>query len=164
EVRLPPLREREGDVLLLARRFLERAVGPRPVLGDATADLIRAYRWPGNVRELKNAMERASIFARGLAEVEPRHLPAEVRGPVPASIEPLAREGRLLGALDHPRIVRALSEVEVENDVAFYAMEFVAGRDLRALLRSEGPLAPARAVAIAADILEALAFAHDRGV
>ncbi len=67
-VRVPPLRERGGDVALLARAFVERLsrkVG-RPVL-PLDAESIRrleAYEWPGNVRELHNVIERAVITAR----------------------------------------------------------------------------------------------------
>ena len=66
---LPPLRERGGDVLLLARHFLNHfcAKKGRPPLGlspDARRVLV-AYAWPGNVRELENFMERLSILVDG---------------------------------------------------------------------------------------------------
>jgi two-component system, NtrC family, response regulator HydG len=67
ELRLPPLREREGDVELLARHFLRHYAAEygRPVTGLApeTLDRLRAYSWPGNVRELQHAIERAVILA-----------------------------------------------------------------------------------------------------
>ncbi|MGA9115760.1 MAG: sigma-54 dependent transcriptional regulator, partial [Bacteroidota bacterium] len=68
-VHLPPLREREGDVLLLAdmilaemnarfrKNFREFAPGTR--------ELLAAYRWPGNVRELRNVLERAVLLKEG---------------------------------------------------------------------------------------------------
>src|SRR5262245_28672276 len=64
---LPPLREREGDILLLAKHFAERARagygrGPVTMTGDAEAALT-AYWWPGNVRELSNIIERAVVLA-----------------------------------------------------------------------------------------------------
>ena len=68
-IAVPPLRERGGDVELLAAKFIERycaRIG-RPRL-ELTADCLRrlrAYHWPGNVRELENVMERAVIIARG---------------------------------------------------------------------------------------------------
>ena len=66
-LRIPPLRERGGDVVLLARHFLDAAArrygsGPRTLSRDAEA-AIQAHRWPGNVRELANAMERAVLFS-----------------------------------------------------------------------------------------------------
>ena len=68
-LRVPPLRERGRDVMLLARRILERIateVG-RPGLrlaGDAERAL-EAYHWPGNVRELRNVLERAALLTGG---------------------------------------------------------------------------------------------------
>ena len=68
-VRLPPLREREGDLGLLIEFFLKRASGQmnkkiRGVETNAMRMLTR-YRWPGNIRELENAMERAVLLAEG---------------------------------------------------------------------------------------------------
>jgi DNA-binding NtrC family response regulator len=64
---LPALRERPGDVLLLARSFLERRARPgqSPLVlsPEAEAALVR-HPWPGNVRELAHAMERASLLAK----------------------------------------------------------------------------------------------------
>jgi two-component system, NtrC family, response regulator HydG len=66
---LPPLRDRQSDIPLLAEHFLQKyASGAgKPVLGiDATAvAALTAYPWPGNVRELENLIERALILARG---------------------------------------------------------------------------------------------------
>jgi DNA-binding NtrC family response regulator len=76
EIELPPLRDRGGDVLLLARVFL--AGSPRTLSPDAEKALL-AYPWPGNVRELANAVERATIFCRGEV-IQPDDLPQEVRG------------------------------------------------------------------------------------
>src|SRR3954463_621390 len=69
EIFLPPLRERLGDVKLLANEFLARYAqqNGKQVTGfdnDAWSWILN-YRWPGNVRELKNAVERAVIMARG---------------------------------------------------------------------------------------------------
>jgi DNA-binding NtrC family response regulator len=69
EIRVPPLRERERDVLLLANAFLEdvcRRYGtsPRRLAADAEQALLD-YGWPGNVRELANTLERAVLFADG---------------------------------------------------------------------------------------------------
>lgn len=68
-IRLPPLREREGDAELLASHFIDRfnlEFGRSVKTVDQNAlQLIRTYPWPGNVRELKNAMERAVLLARG---------------------------------------------------------------------------------------------------
>jgi DNA-binding NtrC family response regulator len=69
EIQLPPLRDRGGDIEMLADFLLGRACGRLnkavPRLHDDTRDLIRRYRWPGNVRELENAIERAVILCDG---------------------------------------------------------------------------------------------------
>jgi DNA-binding NtrC family response regulator len=69
EIHLPPLRERMGDLQLLASEFLARFAkqNGKKISGfddDATRWMIQ-HRWPGNVRELKNAVERAVILATG---------------------------------------------------------------------------------------------------
>jgi NtrC-family two-component system response regulator AlgB len=66
EVTVPPLRERPGDLLRLARHFLEffsrAARRPTPTLSSAAERVLTAHAWPGNVRELRNAIERAVIL------------------------------------------------------------------------------------------------------
>ncbi|HTF87533.1 MAG TPA: sigma-54 dependent transcriptional regulator [Planctomycetota bacterium] len=68
-LRLPPLRERRGDIALLAEHFLARFSSqharPKSALSpDVVAGLL-AHDWPGNVRELENAVERAVLLGRG---------------------------------------------------------------------------------------------------
>jgi DNA-binding NtrC family response regulator len=79
EIRLPPLRERAGDVRLLAHAFLKR-YGQGRIQGydDAAMTALEAYAWPGNVRELQNVVERACALAEGNT-VAPRDLPDHVR-------------------------------------------------------------------------------------
>jgi DNA-binding NtrC family response regulator len=76
-ITVPPLRERPGDIPLLARYFVDRFcrdMKKRPiVLSPAALDQLVAYRWPGNVRELQNCIERAVILSEGDA-IQPRHL------------------------------------------------------------------------------------------
>ena len=66
QIRIPPLRERRGDVLGLASRFLKRQAEklgrPDLSLSPEAMQALERYRWPGNVRELENAIERASIL------------------------------------------------------------------------------------------------------
>ncbi len=78
EIPLPPLRERAGDVRLLAHAFLKRYGGER-VRGfdDAALAALDAYPWPGNVRELQNVLERACALADG-DRVTRNDLPAHV--------------------------------------------------------------------------------------
>ncbi|MGQ0713555.1 MAG: sigma-54-dependent transcriptional regulator [Gemmatimonadaceae bacterium] len=103
---LPPLRERVGDIKLLANEFLARfsRQNNKKLTGfdDAAWDWIISYTWPGNVRELKNAVERAVIMARGTtisaADIVPRHLrttgdvPAVVNVPVGSSLADARRQ------------------------------------------------------------------------
>jgi DNA-binding NtrC family response regulator len=82
ELFLPPLRERVGDIKLLATEFLARFAqqNGRAVSGFEAAawDWILSYSWPGNVRELKNAVERAVIMSRAdkitAQDIMPRHI------------------------------------------------------------------------------------------
>ncbi|WP_224242330.1 sigma-54-dependent transcriptional regulator [Hyalangium gracile] len=79
---LPPLRERTGDVLLLAQRFLEQAAvlanKKQLSLSDEAAERLVAYPWPGNVRELQNCIERAVAFSSG-GSISVRDLPEKVK-------------------------------------------------------------------------------------
>jgi len=83
-LQLPPLRNRPGDVELLARHFAstlsEKHGGPERKFADEAMELMEKYGWPGNVRELRNVMERAVILARE-GTIEPDHLPAYIREP-----------------------------------------------------------------------------------
>jgi DNA-binding NtrC family response regulator len=76
-VEIPPLRERSGDVGVLADHFLDLFAAemgvPRPALTPAALQLLEGYAFPGNVRELKNMIERALIESGGSA-IEPAHL------------------------------------------------------------------------------------------
>jgi len=80
---LPPLRERAGDVPLLAEHFLDvanRRGGRRQRFSPAALTALRGYGWPGNVRELENLVERLSILV--VAEViDVEALPTKVRAP-----------------------------------------------------------------------------------
>jgi DNA-binding NtrC family response regulator len=65
-IALPPLRERSGDLKLLAHAFLKRYGGDRVTgLDEAALQALEAYAWPGNVRELQNVIERACALADG---------------------------------------------------------------------------------------------------
>jgi len=81
-IHLPPLRERVGDIRLLADHFLDlynQETG-RAVRGFSPEALraMQAYAWPGNVRELENCVERAVVLCRG-GSIELDDLPAKVR-------------------------------------------------------------------------------------
>lgn len=69
QIRIPPLRERQSDILGLARRFLkrqgERMNKPNLQFSPEAMRALERHRWPGNVRELENAIERATILCDG---------------------------------------------------------------------------------------------------
>jgi two-component system response regulator HydG len=81
-IRVPPLRDRQEDIELLATHFLrerggavrKRAIEP---ISEAALAMLRDYAWPGNVRQLRGVIERASIEA-GNDTVDVQHLPPEV--------------------------------------------------------------------------------------
>jgi DNA-binding NtrC family response regulator len=84
EIDIPPLRERDDDVLLLAKHYIEKANLKRR--GEKLTDLspevgkiFKNYDWAGNVRELRNVIERASILEDGEV-VTTEHLPADLSG------------------------------------------------------------------------------------
>lgn len=87
-IKLPPLRERPGDIAILAGNFVEKLAAKtgKPIEGfssEALARLVR-YPWPGNVRQLKNAVEYAGVVCRGgLIELE--HLPEALQQPAKGS-------------------------------------------------------------------------------
>lgn len=66
QINVPPLRERDADIPLLARKFAadfaEKYSTPELELTDGARALLRSYRWPGNVRQLKNVVEQLALF------------------------------------------------------------------------------------------------------
>ena len=90
-ITLPPLRERVGDVALLARHFLrEFCEQSRKAISDfdpAALRWLEGQSWPGNIRQLRNVVERAVILCPGTV-VDLTHLNPGVWGPVEELIEP----------------------------------------------------------------------------
>jgi DNA-binding NtrC family response regulator len=86
---IPPLRERRGDIPLLAEHFLRRYTNEnsKAIAGitDDAMSLLVGYDWPGNVRELENAIERAVVLTRS-EKLAAEDFPPEITGaqPVPA--------------------------------------------------------------------------------
>ena len=116
EIELPPLRERTGDIPLLAQSFLREFAkeNGKPV-NDFTVDALEAllhYNWPGNVRELRTAIEHAVVLSRG-ERIALRDLPPSVRREGAAS-EVKIFQGKDLTIKDAEKqlIVRALKETE----------------------------------------------------
>ena len=89
-ISVPPLRERGGDILLLAQHLLRQIAsrgGKRiPTIGTEAGRKLVSYDWPGNVRELENCVERALAMC-GSGDIELSHLPAKVTSHEPSRIE-----------------------------------------------------------------------------
>jgi transcriptional regulator with PAS, ATPase and Fis domain len=109
-IHLPPLRERKGDIPLLAnffvdrfnREFRKRVRG----LSPAAAGLLQQYAWPGNVRELKNAIERAMLLI-DTEWLEPEHFTTLTRTVAPTQFR-LPAEGVNLEEVERQLLVQAL--------------------------------------------------------
>jgi DNA-binding NtrC family response regulator len=72
-VRVPPLRERGGDIELVAQQFLRELNekdGSHKVFSRSSMEVMRSYSWPGNVRELKNVVHRAFILGTDTLDIE----------------------------------------------------------------------------------------------
>jgi DNA-binding NtrC family response regulator len=81
QIDIPPLRERGGDVLLLAEHYLQTLGGAlrrgARRLSPEVAEALRRYAWPGNVRELRNTIERVLILEEGNS-ITKRYLPPNI--------------------------------------------------------------------------------------
>jgi DNA-binding NtrC family response regulator len=122
EIHLPPLRERAGDIPLLAQSLLREFAreNGKPV-NDFTADAFEAlmnYSWPGNVRELRTAIEHAVVFCRG-EKIGARDWPPSVRGGGGRS-EPqlLQRNDLTVKEAEKQLIIRALKETDGNRTLA----------------------------------------------
>jgi nitrogen regulation protein NR(I) len=83
QVRLPPLRERRGDIPLLVEHFIRRfreRLSKKHVVGltDAALDVFLGHPWPGNIRELENVIERCTLFCDG-ERIDVTDLPPDLR-------------------------------------------------------------------------------------
>ncbi|MEZ5977153.1 MAG: sigma-54 dependent transcriptional regulator [Planctomycetota bacterium] len=120
-LRLPPLRERDGDVPLLVQALVERHFRPRtpdeklPTVKPSTMTALERYPWPGNVRELENAIQRALALRGDTNELQRENL--------------LPPDTRWRGANEVPEPVRPLREVmkEAERDHIANALEQTGG-------------------------------------
>jgi two-component system NtrC family response regulator len=106
QISMPPLRERENDISLLAQSFLNRFAAQIPKKGLAferdAIRVINAHLWPGNVRELQNSVRRAVIMAEG------KHLTAKDLGLTSAVTGSVATLKNAREALEREFIQRAL--------------------------------------------------------
>ena len=104
---LPPLRDREGDIPLLAHYFVKRhseSEGRDLRLAPDSVGALERHRWPGNIRELKNVIERAAVVCTGDV-IQPHHLSLQRRSFIPLVETPaggvirIPAEGKSLQAI-----------------------------------------------------------------
>jgi DNA-binding NtrC family response regulator len=119
---MPPLRDRSGDILVLARCFLHQESAengiPSPVLTPEAERALLSHRWPGNVRELRNRVERAVLLFGALGSLLPEHLL-----PGDGARRPIAADA----VLPFPAKIR-----EIERAAAVAAVEFSGGNKRKA--------------------------------
>jgi len=122
EIELPPLRERAGDIPLLAQSFLREFAkeNGKPV-NEFTADALEClmnFSWPGNVRELRTAIEHAVVLSRG-ERISRRDLPPFVRnGGAPVETRFLQGKDLTVKEAEKQLIVRALKETNGNRTLA----------------------------------------------
>ncbi len=125
EITLPPLRDRRGDIPLLARAFLSDFAqeNNKPVseFTPEALDLLMNYSWPGNVRELRTAIEHAVVLSRA-EKISPRDLPGSVRaGVAEGATDPqrvLTRPDLTVKEAEKQLIMRALKETKGNRTLA----------------------------------------------
>ena len=119
-LRMPPLRERGADVVLLADHFVGKhaAASGRPVCRISTPalDLLTSYHWPGNVRELENAIERAVLLSTD-GVIHAYHLPPSLQSAESTGTGPSSTLDAALARLEKELLVEAL-KMEAGNAAA----------------------------------------------
>jgi DNA-binding NtrC family response regulator len=127
---IPPLRERQEEIEILARLFLKKLAEPMgraiPTISAEALAFLRAYAWPGNIRELRNVIERAFVLCTG-SELTPEHLPVEKMrrsrrttgelptAPVPASSPASLAPARGLKEIEKQAIIDALERCHLNQ-------------------------------------------------
>jgi formate hydrogenlyase transcriptional activator len=120
-VHVPPLREREGDIPLLVRHFVQqfcrRMNKVIETIPTATMDALRRYHWPGNIRELQNVMERAVIISTGptlsldVTDLKfPKATPTEERAAAAPNYKTNGALRDVLGETERQQILQALKQ------------------------------------------------------
>ncbi|MDX9822532.1 MAG: helix-turn-helix domain-containing protein, partial [Syntrophales bacterium] len=128
-VKVPPLRERRGDIEILSEHFLKKYSSVNecstPHLTRESLELLRSHSWPGNVRELENIMERAVLICAD-GRILPEHLGLEGTAP-PAAAPPPPAE-----ALEDEATGGATTLGEMEKNMIFETLRKVNGNKTKA--------------------------------
>ena len=122
QIQLPPLRQRTGDIVLMANAFVHRFCDenhkPLKTLSRAVLDRLRAYSWPGNVRQLCSAIEHGVVMSEG-ASISLRDMPDYLQESAP---EPSAAP-----AAETPADLPVLNLAEVERRTILHALRVAEG-------------------------------------
>jgi two-component system response regulator HydG len=110
-IAVPPLRDREEDIVLLAvhflRKFSKELGRPTPVFSEPVQEIMKNYPWPGNLRELQNFAQRLALTAEG-STIEPEDCP----GPMRLSVSRGAGLNRSLAQIEAEHIRSVLAAVD----------------------------------------------------
>jgi DNA-binding NtrC family response regulator len=131
---LPPLRNRRGDIGLLAAHFLKKAGAKPRSLSRAAVQKLEAYAWPGNIRELQMVIRRAMVLA-SREVLEPDDLPLEVEA---AGRKAATRSGMTLAEVEKDYIQKVLEENQGHRGRTAKAL----GIDAKTLYNKLGPERP----------------------
>ncbi|MBT7892802.1 MAG: sigma-54-dependent Fis family transcriptional regulator [Deltaproteobacteria bacterium] len=112
-IRVPPLRERNGDIPVLLNTFLsERRISmgkPAVNFGVETMQILTGYRWPGNVRELKNIVDHCIIHCKK-SVIQPDDLPPEVRNTAQMPVQPATPQSEQVATAGLPASITEVDE------------------------------------------------------
>jgi two-component system, NtrC family, response regulator len=126
EIQIPPLREREGDIPLLAQHFLQKyaAANGKEVMGlsDEVLAMLWRHNWPGNVRELENALERAVVLCD-----QPFLLPAHF-----PTLRKAAEDSSASKSVTRGVSIPGSTLAEIEREAILRTLESVGGSTSRA--------------------------------
>jgi len=124
-LRIPPLRERGGDIALLAEHYLnlfcEEHGKPPKTLSPSASGALSRYPWPGNVRELRNVIESGVIFHQG-EKVELEDLPPEVQG-----VTAPEADGETFGAPVQPQVGTPRTMEAIERQAILETLQRTSG-------------------------------------
>jgi two-component system NtrC family response regulator len=132
-ISLPALRERDADVVLLAKTFLDRYTSEtrKKIKGFSSEaiEAIESYSWPGNVRELENRIKRAVIMSEGkkitLEDLEMKAVAGKREGLVLKDAREILEKGLILKAIarNENNLTKAASELGISRPTLYDLME-----------------------------------------
>jgi two-component system response regulator PilR (NtrC family) len=131
---MPPLRDREGDIPLLANYFLslfnKKSKHPPKQISVEAMRLLTAYSWPGNVREMENTIERAVALA-AKEIIQPEDLPENIWHPLPQGRAATSEEPAVDYSLDEGIDLEKIMD-SLEKSLIFQALDKSNGNKTRA--------------------------------